>query len=234
MIDSPVALVTGTSRGIGRGIAEHMLNLGYIVAGCSRGPSTVESENYVHAELDITEEAEVRNWVLEISQSYGRIDLVVNNAGIGTSSLVLGTSTESARSAVETNFLGAFSVCREASKAMLTKHSGRLINISSIAIGLHMKGAASYASSKAALVEFSKILAKELGPTGITCNVIAVSLVESDMSANLTDDACAYYSQNLAFDRWATIDDIANAVSFFASPESGYITGQVLNLGFVD
>jgi len=211
-----------------------MLNHGYLVAGCSRGPATFESENYVHAELDITDEAKVRDWVLGISRSHGRIDLVVNNAGLGESSLVLGTSTESARSAVETNFLGAFSVCREASKAMLTKRSGRLINISSIALGLHMKGAASYAASKAALVEFSKILAKELGPTGITCNVIAISLVESEMSENLTDDACSYYSQNLAFDRWATIDDIANAVSFFASPESGYITGQVLNLGFVD
>lgn len=234
MPDSPVALVTGTSRGIGRGLAEHMLDHGYLVAGCSRGPATFESKNYVHAELDITDEAKVRDWVLGISRSHGRIDLVVNNAGLSASSLVLGTSTESARSVVETNFLGAFSVCREASKAMLTKRSGRLINISSITLKLHPKGAASYAASKAALVEFSKILAKELGPTGITCNVIAVSLVESDMSENLTADARSNLRQELAIDRWATIDDIANAVSFFASPESGYVTGQVLNLGFVD
>ena len=234
MPDSPVALVTGTSRGIGRGLAEHMLDRGYLVAGCSRGPSTLQSEGYEHAQIDVTDEADVREWVLGIAHSHGRIDLVVNNAGLGTSSLVLGTSTESARSAVETNYLGAFSVCREASKAMLAKRFGRLINISSIAVGLHMKGAASYAASKAALIEFSKILAKELGPTGITCNVIAVSLVESDMSGNLSESAREYYSQNLAIDRWATIDDVANAVSFFASPESGYITGQILNLGFVD
>ena len=234
MSESPVALVTGTSRGIGKGLAEILLRRGYHVAGCSRGPSSFETEGYDHSQVDVTDETSVREWVLTAARSHGRIDLVVNNAGIGTSSLVLGTSTESAATAMEANYLSVFSVCREASKVMLKRRFGRLINISSIAVSLHMKGAGAYAASKAAMIELSKILAKELGPTGITCNVISVSLVESEMSEGLSDDARDYYSQNLAIGRWATVEDICNAVLFFASPDSGYLTGQVLNLGYVD
>ena len=234
MADEPVALVTGSSRGIGRDIAEHFLEQGYWVAGCSRGPSSIRRKRYEHAVVDLANQTEVNGWIRTLAASRGRIDVVINNAGVGPSALALTTSDELIESTMRTNFLGAFAVCRETAKVMLPRRFGRIINISSMAVGLHMKGASAYVASKGALVEFSKVLAKELGPSGITCNVVAVSLTESDMSANLHEEARNYYNENLAIKRWATIEDICNAVSFFASPASSYITGQVIHLGFVD
>ena len=148
--------------------------------------------------------------------------------------LALLTSTALVESTVRTNFVGTFSVCREASKVMLKHKFGRIINISSIAVGLHMEGASVYAASKSATVEFSKVLAKELGPTGITCNVVALSLVETDMTAGLSEEAIERYKEGLAIKRWAAMEDVCNVISFFASPASSYVTGQVINLGFVD
>jgi 3-oxoacyl-[acyl-carrier protein] reductase len=116
---------------------------------------------------------------------------------------------------------------------MLKRRYGRIINISSIATDLHMKGSAAYAASKSAMVEFTKILAKELGTSGITCNVIALPLVAAGMSAELSAGVIEEYEKNLVMNRWATLDDICNVVGFLASPGSGLVTGQVINLGFV-
>ena len=117
---------------------------------------------------------------------------------------------------------------------MLKRKFGRIVNISSIAVDLHMQGASAYAASKSAMVEFSKILARELGPAGITCNVVAVSLSETDMTASLSSDVIERYEQRLDIKRWAAIDDVCNVISFFVSPASGYVTGQVIHLGLVD
>jgi len=130
--------------------------------------------------------------------------------------------------------MGTFSVSREAAKVMIKRKYGRIINISSIAAGLHMKGSSAYAASKSAIVEFSKILAKELGPSGITCNVVTLPIVETGMSAKLSKEAVEQCEQNLVMKRWATLDDVCNVVSFLASPDSSLVTGQVIDLGFVE
>ena len=234
MTEEPVALVTGSSRGVGRGIAKHFLRQGYTVAGCSRGPSSLEEERYEHAIVDVGNDEQVRQWIRTVARSYGQIDVVVNNAGVGPAALALVTSTDLVESTFRTNFLGTFTVCREAARIMLKRKFGRIINISSMAVGLHMKGASAYVASKSAIVEFSKVLAKELGPTGITCNVVALSLVETDMTAGLGEEVIQCYKEGLAIKRWAAIDDVCNVISFFASPASSYVTGQVIHLGFVD
>ena len=234
MTNQRVAIVTGSSRGVGRGIAEYFLEQGYEVIGCSRSQFSLPAEKYEHAVVDVGDDEQVRRWIGEVAKSHGRIDVVVNNAGIGPASLALLTSTALVDSTLRTNFLGTFSVCREAAKVMLKRRFGRIINISSIAVALHMTGASAYVASKSAMVEFSKVLAKELGPTGITCNVIALSLLETDMMADLNEEAMERYMQSLAIKRRAEMEDVCNVVSFFASPTSGYITGQVIHLGFVD
>ena len=227
-------VVTGTSRGIGRGIAEYFLGQGYLVSGCSRGPSSIEHDGYEHSTVDIGNDEQVRQWIISIGREHGRIDVVVNNAGISGMALALMTSTDLVENIFKTNFMGTFAVSREAAKVMLKRRYGRIINISSIATDLHMRGSAAYAASKSAMVEFTKILAKELGSSGITCNVITLPLVEEGMSAELSDEAIEQYEQNLVMKRWATLDDICHVVGFFASPGSGLVTGQVIKLGFVN
>jgi len=226
-------VITGTSRGVGRGIAEYFLGLGYLVFGCSRGPSSFNHERYEHATVDIGNDEQVRHWIASIGRDHGRIDVVVNNAGVSGIALALVTSADLVENTFKTNFVGTFAVSREAAKVMLKRRYGRIINISSIATDLHMKGSAAYAASKSAMVEFTKILAKELGTSGITCNVIALPLVAAGMSAELSAGVIEEYEKNLVMNRWATLDDICNVVGFLASPGSGLVTGQVINLGFV-
>jgi len=228
-------LVTGTSRGVGLGVARYFVNQGYRVAGCSRGPSTFEHEDYTHAIVDITDGGGVQSWIDDVLRAFGRIDVVVNNAGMmPVSTLALATPLDVAEETMKTNYLGTFSVCKETAKVMLRRRTGRIINLSTIAVGLHLEGASAYIASKSAVVGFSKVLAKELAPAGTTVNVIAVSLMETEMSASLDQEQRERYREHFAIKRWATIDDICNVVSFLSSPDSGYVTGQVINLGFVD
>lgn len=235
MNEAPVALVTGTSRGLGLSIAQYLLEQGYIVAGCSRGDSPLESDNYEHSSIDVSEDSDVSKWINGVGRSHRRIDIVVNNAGLlPSAALAMATPQKVVEAAIRTNFLATFSVCREASKIMRQRRFGRIINISTIANALHLEGASAYAASKSAMVEFSKVLAKELAPVGITVNVIAVSFLETDMTAELSQETKERYLNNLTIKRYATTDDVCNVVSFFSGAASGYITGQIVNLGFVD
>lgn len=235
MDETPVALITGTSRGLGLGIAKYFLEEGYRVIGCSRSPSTLDSVSYEHTLLDVGENSKVRQWIAGVARSYGRIDVVVNNAGLmPPTAIAMSTLSEQAEAAIKTNYLGPYAICREASKVMQKRRFGRIINLSTIATELHSEGASAYLASKSAMVEFTKVLAKELAPIGITANVLAVSMAETDMSSKLSNQARERYLNNFAIKRCATIEDVCNVVSFFANANSGYVTGQVVNLGFVD
>lgn len=227
-------VVTGSSRGVGRGIAEHFLSQGYLVFGCSRGPTSLEQERYEHSTVDVGDDEQVRRWITSIARKRGRIDVAVNNAGVlPPAALALATSTDLVESTFKTNLLGAFAVCRESAKVMMKRKSGRIINISTVGTALYLEGASAYLASKSALVEFSKVLAKELVPLGITCNILALSLLESDMTDSLSEAALDTYKQSLAIKHSTNIEDVCNVISFFASPASGHVTGQVLHLGFV-
>lgn len=228
-------VITGSSRGVGYGIAKHFLSQGYLVFGCSRGSSSVSQEGYEHSTVDIGEDEQVRQWISSIARAHGRIDVVINNAGLmPPASLVMATPTDVVESTFKTNLLGAFAVCRESAKVMMKRKSGRIINISTVGTALYLEGASAYLASKSALVEFSKVLAKELVPLGITCNVLALSLLESDMSDSLNKAALDNYKQSLAIKQPSDIEDVCNVISFFVSPASRHVTGQVLHLGFVD
>lgn len=231
MKDKPVALVTGAGRGLGRAMAEALMDAGYAVFGCSR--SEHAGLRYEHRVVDVTDEVAVRTLVGEIESTFARLDLLVNNAGIGLSALALMTPTADALEVLRTNLLGAMVVTREVAAGMVRRRSGRIVSIASVAVALHMQGASAYAASKAGLIEYTRVLAKELAPFGVTCNVIAPSLVATRMADGLSERATKGYMEGLTIKRPATVADVANALLFFASPSSGYVTGQVLHLGLV-
>lgn len=229
-----VMVVTGTSKGIGYGIAQHFLEQGFLVAGCSRGPATIEHEGYSHSQIDVADEQQVRGWVRAIKKRWQRIDLLVCNAGHAPANLLM-TMTSGAvlTDLLQVNVAGTFYVCREVSKAMLLQRFGAIVTVSSMAVGLHEEGTSAYSASKSAIVEMTKIMAKELAPAGITCNVVAPSILRTDAVAELGEAIIERAVGRLTVKRMVSVEEVCNVVSFFASPQSGCITGQVIHMGLV-
>jgi 3-oxoacyl-[acyl-carrier protein] reductase len=234
MTERAVLAITGTSRGIGLGMAQYFVQRGYQVAGCSRGQTELSADNYLHMTVDVTDEKQVRSWIRAIKGQYGRVDVLVCNAAVvPPAALLTSTSTATLDQVLKTNVMGTFLVCREAAKAMMLQRAGRIITVSSMAVGLHEAGTSAYSASKSAIVEMTRVLANELAPTGITCNVIAPSVFKASAVENLGEAVVAHALARLTIKRELTIEEICHVVEFFAAPESGCITGQVLSMGLV-
>jgi 3-oxoacyl-[acyl-carrier protein] reductase len=233
MSEPMVAVVTGSSRGIGRGLVESFLRDGYRVIGCSRGKAPDLEGDYHHHQLDVGDEKAVHGWIAGIRRSHQRIDVLVNNAGLVAIGPSVITSASTVNNLMRVNFLGTFLVCREVSKLMVRQHYGRIINFASVASGAHTEGAAAYAAAKSAVVEYSKVLAKELAPRDITVNVVAPSMVPTEMSQELSDEVAQRYRDVLTLKRDCTVSEVAHVVSFLASRDAACLTGQVLYMGYV-
>lgn len=230
----PVMVITGTSKGIGRGMAEYFVNKGYSVAGCSRGPATLHLEGYQHTQLDVGNEQQVREWIRAIRNFYQRIDVLVCNAGLVPVPMLLTmTPGHVLEPVMRTNLMGTFFVCREVAKLMMLQEYGRIITVSSMAVGLHMKGTSAYSASKSAVVEMTKILARELASRAVTCNVIMPSMIMTEAVDQLGDSVIARALEELTIKRKLTLEEICNVIKFFAAPESICITGQVIQMGLV-
>lgn len=232
--NNPVIVITGTSKGIGRGMAEYYIAQGYTVFGCSRGPATLETERYFHTQLDIGDEKQVREWVRSIKKAAHRIDVLVCNAGVVESALQMTVTPGSlVNHYLQTNFAGTYYVCREVAKVMLLQRAGRIITISSIMTRLHEPGTSLYSATKSAIVEMTKVLARELAPLGITCNVVAPSMILTESAQAFGDEWQKHMLEKQTLKREITIGEICNVVSFFVRPESGCITGEVIHMGLV-
>ena len=231
---SRVILITGTSRGIGRGLAEHYLKNGDTVCGCSRGPATFRHRRYEHWELEVSDEASVVAMVREVVRRHGRIDALVNNAGIAAMNHALLTPAATAQRILATNFQGTFLFCREAGKAMVRRKVGRIVNFTTVATPLRLEGEALYAASKAAVESFTQVLARELGGTGVTVNAVGPTPVPTNLIRNVPETKLKALLARQAIRRLGEVADVANVVDFFLSPRSGFVTGQVLYLGGVN
>lgn len=228
-----VVLITGTRSGIGKHLAEHFLEMGASVEGCSRKPTDWDAPGYTHHTLDVADEAKVRGMVADIRKRHGRLDVTVNNAAVASMNLALLTPASSVDRIMSINFRGTFLVSRESAKVMKKNKFGRIINITSAAKELRTPGEAIYAASKGAVETFTRLLAVEVAPLGITCNAVSPGLMETSLTKGVPGPAKDALIQRLAMKRPATFEDVANAVEFFASPRSSYVTGQVLHLGGV-
>ena len=228
-----VLLITGASRGIGAYLAGYYAAQGYQVIGCSRRPATAHIANYRHFRLDITDEGNVKRMFSEITKEHGRLDVLINNAGIASMNHVLLTPTQVARNIIETNFIGTFLCSREAAKLMKRHGAGRIINFTTVATPLKLEGEAVYASSKAAIISFTQIIARELASFGITVNAIGPTPIETDLIKSVPAEKINNLLQLQAIKRLGEFSDVANVIDFFIRPESDFITGQVLFLGGV-
>lgn len=232
-MEGSVVLITGTRKGIGRYLAEHYVQRGAQVVGCSRTAPAWTLTNYTHFEADVTDEAAVRKMVAAVGKQFGRLDVLINNAGIASMNAILLTPAATAERIFATNFQGVFLLCREAAKLMQRRRYGRIVNISTVAAPLRLEGEALYAASKSAVVTFTQILAREVASYGITANVVAPTPIATDLIRSVPQEKIAAIIERLAVKRLGRFEDVANVIDFFVRPESDYVTGQVITLGGV-
>jgi 3-oxoacyl-[acyl-carrier protein] reductase len=231
-----IALVTGASRGIGRAIALGLARQGAVVAAAARDDhahGTVDAIGTAggRAEaltLDVTEPDAVERTVAGVLERHGRIDILVCNAGITRDQLLLRMKRADWDAVLATNLTAAFLLTQAVLKPMLRQRSGRVIAVSSVVGQMGNAGQANYAASKAGLIGFCKSAAREVASRGITVNVVAPGLIDTDMTRALTGDTKGDWSERIPLGRLGTPDDVAAAVCFLASDEASYITGHVL------
>ena len=233
MPENTVIFITGTRKGIGRFLAQYYLERGFRVEGCSRSAAEWQHERYTHHLLDVTDESQVKAVLASMADRLGRLDVLVNNAGVASMNHILLTPTSAVDKIMGTNFKGTFLLCREAAKLMRKHRFGRIINIGTVAVPLRLEGEAIYAASKSAVQTLTQILAKELADFGITCNMVQPTPIETDLIRNVPKEKIERIISQLAIKRLGRFEDVANVIDFFIKPESEYITGQVINLGGV-
>lgn len=233
-LDGRIAIVTGSSRGVGRAIAEHLLARGATVIGLARGNSDLDHRGYHHRQVDVADPTAVQETFGRVAREIGQVHILVNNAAVLTSQYAMIMPPSAAMAMLNVNLLGTFMVSREAAKMMRRTKWGRIINIGSMAASLEPIGDSVYAATKAGIVTLVNVLAKELGPLGVTCNTLAITAFESDMLSQLPRDKVEAIIKGLPISRLATADDILNVVDFFISDRSSYITAQTVWLGGVN
>jgi len=231
MVKESVMIVTGSRKGIGRAISEYYLSKGFLVIGCSRGYSDLQHTNYRHFCLNVSDEKGVKTMFKSIKSEYGRLDVLINNAGIASMNHSLLTTISTVRNVLETNVVGNYLFSREAAKLMMKTKNGRIINFSTVAVPLRLEGEAIYAASKSAVNSLTQILAAEFAEMGITVNAVGPTPVQTDLIKNVPKNKIDKLLERFPLNRLGTFDDIINVVNFFIKPESNFITGQIIYLG---
>ncbi len=239
-LSSPVSLITGARRGIGRAIALRLAREGAVaLCDIEQGREELESvadevrvlgSQALVLPADVTDPQQVDAMVKQAVEHFGRLDVLVNNAGITRDALLIRMSDDQWRAVLEVNLTGAFLCCRAAARFLLRQRSGRIINIASVVGIMGNIGQANYSASKAGIIGLTKSLARELAPRGITVNAIAPGFIISPMTAQLTPEARDKLTALIPLQRLGLPEDVAEAVAFLASPAASYITGQVLKV----
>lgn len=236
---SRTAFITGASRGIGRAVALNLSQAGYRVVLAARAMDKLEEvasaikaegrEAYA-VELDLSSPDSIKNAFAKAAKEFGKIEVLVNNAGVTKDGLAIRMKLEDFESVIRTNLTGAFLCCQQVLMPMMKERWGRIVNISSIVGETGNPGQANYVSSKAGLIGLTKTLAQEMASRNITVNAVAPGFIDTDMTAVLPADVKDAMLKRIPLARLGSSEDIAAAVRFLASEEAGYITGHVLDV----
>ncbi len=240
LLEGKVTLITGASRGIGRGIAIELAKNGSSVAFTYL--SSPEKAQELESELikfgikakgyksDAADFKAAEELITNVLNDFGRIDIVVNNAGITRDNLLMRMSEDHFDEVIRTNLKSVFNITKAVQKTMLKERKGSIINISSVVGVKGNAGQANYAASKAGIIGFTKSIALELGSRNIRCNAVAPGFIETEMTGVLNPDVVKQWREAIPLKRGGTPEDVANLVIFLASDMSAYITGQVINV----
>lgn len=234
------ALITGATRGIGKQIAITLAKQGYNIALNYRKENE-ELENtkkeiekigvqILAVKGDVANFEDCENFVKQVIERFGQIDVLVNNAGITKDMLLMRMKKEDFEQVIDTNLVGTFNVTKNVVPYMMKARSGRIINISSVVGISGNAGQTNYSASKAGIIGFTKSLAKEIASRNILVNAVAPGFIETNMTDVLKDDVKQKIAKNIPLKRMGTTQDVANVVKFLASDDSSYITGQVINV----
>ena len=237
-MNGKVTLITGGTRGIGKGLVETFVSAGSHVAFTYRSShqasdelvdalktSEVKIKGYAS---DAADYVQAENLVKQVLEDFGTIDVLINNAGITRDTLMLRMSEEQWDDVIHTNL--AFNLTKQVLRPMMKARSGSIINMSSVVGVFGNAGQANYAASKAGLIGFTKSIAKELGSRNIRCNAIAPGFIETEMTGELSEETMKQYLQNIPLNRLGKVEDVAKLALFLASDDSSYLTGQVLSV----
>ncbi len=234
------ALITGATRGIGKQIALTLAQNGYDIAINYRteNEALIETKKQIEekgvkcltVQGDVSNFEDCERFVKEIIEEYGKIDVLVNNAGITKDTLLMRMKKEDFEDVIDTNLVGTFNVTKNVITHMLKARSGRIINISSVVGVAGNAGQTNYSASKAGIIGFTKSLAKEVASRGILVNAVAPGFIETGMTDVLKEDIKEEIAKSIPLKRIGTTQDVANLVKFLAGEDSSYITGQVINV----
>ncbi len=235
-LEGKIALVTGASRGIGRAIAELLVERGATVIGTAtsdNGAAAISEylgENGKGLALNVTDVASIEATLKTINDEFGAIDILVNNAGITRDNLLMRMKDDEWNDIIDTNLTPIFRMSKAVLRGMMKKRAGRIINVGSVVGTMGNAGQANYAAAKAGVIGFTKSMAREVASRGVTVNTVAPGFIETDMTKALNDDQRAATLANVPAGRLGDPREIASAVAFLASPEAAYITGETLHV----
>ena len=240
-IEKKVAVVTGGSRGIGRAIVEELFKSGYTIAAASNDPAgnemadelnrlslTPEKLSVKHSILDVVDTAATQAFIDNVIAEHGRVDVLVNNAGVTKDGLLMRMSEADWDFVLDINLKGTFNMTKAVLRTMMSQKSGKIINIASVVGITGNAGQANYSASKAGVIGFTKSIAKEVGSRGITVNAVAPGFIETAMTAKLNDAQRDAMLSTVPLKRAGKPEDVAHIVGFLASGAADYITGQVI------
>lgn len=234
-----VAVVTGASRGIGRAVAKQLAVEGFYVVACfNKSEKQAQSllaeldkiSRAIAVRVDVSNEEDVKNLLTQTLKSFGKVDVLVNCAGVSDTRLLIDSTREDYDHVFDINMRGTYNTCKILGREMLSNQCGKIINFSSVWGQVGGSCESVYSASKGAIIAFTKALAKEFGPNGINVNCVAPGFVETDMTKNVEDDVREEIKENTPLNRLGTPEDVAGAVSFLASEKSNFITGQVITV----